>query len=170
MTRTAALDIRAATDADVAVLEALWPSGPTRLHQRRFELQEQGLSTYLIAWRGTTPVGSCSIRWSGCAAPEVRARLGAVPELNGLQVLPPELRGQGIGTAMISFVERAVRSRGIPQVGLGVDNENPRAAALYERLGYRDVGCRYLDRYFYLTPDGERHDVADPCRFLVKDL
>ncbi|MEX5637788.1 hypothetical protein [Parafrankia sp. FMc2] len=32
------------------------------------------------------------------------------------------------------------------------------------------TGCRYLDRYYYLDDEGHRHDVADPARFLVKQL
>ncbi|WP_405749578.1 hypothetical protein [Streptomyces sp. NBC_01411] len=45
-----------------------------------------------------------------------------------------------------------------------------RAASLYLRLGYHETGCRYLDRYHYLDDEGLRHEVADPCRFLVKQL
>jgi hypothetical protein len=66
--------------------------------------------------------------------------------------------------------EQLARSRGLSRIGLGVDDGNPRAAALYLRLGYRETGCRYLDRYSYVSPDGVTHEVADPCRFLVKPL
>ncbi len=37
-------------------------------------------------------------------------------------------------------------------------------------MGYRESGYRYLDRYSYVTPDGQRPHVRDPCRFLVKPL
>ena len=53
---------------------------------------------------------------------------------------------------------------------MGVDDHNMRTAALYLRLGYRDTGCRYLDRYRYVDDHGVRHEVADPCRFLVKAI
>jgi hypothetical protein len=47
---------------------------------------------------------------------------------------------------------------------------NPRAAALYRRLGYTETNCSYLNRYHYIDEHGVRHDVADPARFLVKTL
>src|ERR1035441_8102637 len=83
---------------------------------------------------------------------------------------PGSLRSRGIGTAIIRAAEALARERGCGQIGLGVDDDNPRAAALYLRLGYQETGYRYLDRYYYLEDHGHRHDVADPARFLVKDL
>ncbi|WFE48320.1 hypothetical protein [Verrucosispora sp. WMMD1129] len=53
---------------------------------------------------------------------------------------------------------------------MGVGEDNARAFALYLRLGYEDTGFRYLDRYHYLDDRGTRHEVAEPCRFLVKSL
>src|ERR1022692_3556307 len=92
------------------------------------------------------------------------------PEINGLAVWPTGLRSHGIGTAIIGAAEALARERGRSQIGLGVDDDNPRAAALYLRLGYQETGRRYLDRYYYLDDNGHRHDVADPARFLVKNL
>ncbi|MDW6064051.1 hypothetical protein SAZ11_46495 [Streptomyces sp. FXJ1.4098] len=66
--------------------------------------------------------------------------------------------------------ENQARRRGHHRIGLGVDDQNHRAGSLYLRLGYRETGCRYLDRYHYLDDDGLRHEVADPCRFLIKQL
>jgi ribosomal protein S18 acetylase RimI-like enzyme len=90
--------------------------------------------------------------------------------LNGLQVWPAERQSHGIGTAIIRAAEARARERGYRQIGLGVADDNPRAAALYLRLGYLETGCRYLDRYHYLDDRGRRHDVADPARFLVNQL
>ena len=55
-------------------------------------------------------------------------------------------------------------------VGLGVGDDNPRAADLYLHLGYAETGCRYLDRYEITDGSGARQTMADPCRFLVKNL
>ncbi|GGP57125.1 hypothetical protein GCM10010231_30150 [Streptomyces sindenensis] len=154
------------------MLERHMPSpGRTRRHAARFDRQEQGLATFLTAWaEGDVPVGTAQILWRGCAAPEVQARFPGCPELNGLGIWPPELRSRGIGTALIRAAEERVRAAGHPLVGLGVDDDNARAAALYLRIGYRETGCRYLDRYAYIDDDGVRHEVADPARFLVKEL
>lgn len=144
--------------------------GRTRRHAARFDRQERGLSTFLTAWADDVPVGSAQILWQGCAAPEVRARFPDCPELNGLAIWPPDLRSRGIGTALIRAAEQRVHGAGHALIGLGVDDDNHRAAALYLRIGYRETGCRYLDRYVFLDADGVRQEVADPARFLVRDL
>jgi hypothetical protein len=55
-------------------------------------------------------------------------------------------------------------------MGLGVGDDNPRAAALYLRLGFAETAIRYLDRWTATDDAGNRRDFAYPCRFLVKDL
>ncbi|MEU2798161.1 GNAT family N-acetyltransferase [Streptomyces sp. NPDC007117] len=164
--------IRLCRAADLDVLERHMPSpGRTRRHAARFDRQEQGLSAFLTAWADDdVPVGTAQVLWQGCAAPEVQARFPGCPELNGLGIWPPELRSRGIGTALIRAAEERVRDAGHALVGLGVDDDNHRAAALYLRIGYRETGCRYLDRYAHLDDNGVRHEVADPARFLVKEL
>ena len=49
----------------------------------------------------------------------------------------PAARGLGIGTRLLSEVTAIARSRGKRYVRLDVIDTNPRAQALYERLGYR---------------------------------
>ncbi len=163
--------VRPCREADLEPLERYLPSpGRTRRHAARFDRQERGLAAFLTAWADDVPVGTAQILWQGCAAPEVRARFPGCPELNGLSVWPPELRSRGIGSALIAAAEERVRAAGHPLIGLGVDDDNHRAAALYARIGYRETGCRYVDRYAYLDDEGVRHEVADPARFLVKEL
>ncbi|MYW99402.1 MULTISPECIES: GNAT family N-acetyltransferase [unclassified Streptomyces] len=167
----APVHIRPCRAADLGPLERHMPSpGRTRRHAARFDRQEQGLSTFLTAWADDVPVGTAQVLWQGCAAPEVQARFPGCPELNGLGIWPPELRSRGIGTALIRAAEERVRAAGHPLIGLGVDDDNGRAAALYLRIGYRETGCRYQDRYAYLDDDGVRHEVVDPARFLVREL
>ena len=48
----------------------------------------------------------------------------------------PELQSLGIGTHLMAELEDRVRSRGHSVAWLGVELENVRARALYERLGY----------------------------------
>jgi hypothetical protein len=54
-------------------------------------------------------------------------------------------------------------------MGLGVGDHNPRATALYERLGYRPAVV-FVDHWGSLDAGGVRHERADSCVFLVKDL
>lgn len=53
-------------------------------------------------------------------------------------------RGSGLGTQLVSFAEQRI-FREFPNVFLCVSSYNPRARALYDRLGYRLVG--ELDNY-----------------------
>ena len=152
---------------DIAVLDRLLPSySVDGNHRRRFARQEAGESTYLIPWLDGRPVGHAEVRWTGCAAPEVPA---GCPEINGLFVWPQALRSRGIGAALVREAERLARRRGIDVMGLGVGDGNPRAAALYARLGYRPT-VTYVDRHAHLDAEGVRHEHADPCVFLVKEL
>jgi ribosomal protein S18 acetylase RimI-like enzyme len=48
----------------------------------------------------------------------------------------PALRSCGIGTILIEAAEQRIRARGLYRAELGVEEINPRARALYERLGY----------------------------------
>lgn len=51
-----------------------------------------------------------------------------------------ELQGLGLGTHLIEEAEKRIRERGLDTATIGVEDNNPRARALYERLGYRPVG------------------------------
>ena len=55
--------------------------------------------------------------------------------MNYLAVAPRH-RGRGFGRALVEHVERLLRERGCPKVGLLVRNSNKEAAKFYRRLGY----------------------------------
>jgi ribosomal protein S18 acetylase RimI-like enzyme len=57
--------------------------------------------------------------------------------IHGL-VLGPSFRGQGIGTQVLTDLERE-HSGGVDALELGVHASNEGARALYERLGYRTI-------------------------------
>src|SRR5262245_11292788 len=59
--------------------------------------------------------------------------------LSRLSVLP-EWRGQGLAGCLIGEVEAAARTAGRERVALGVRIALPGNIALFERLGYREVG------------------------------
>ena len=50
------------------------------------------------------------------------------------------LQSCGIGTILIRAAEQRIRGRGLHRAELGVEECNPRARALYERLGYVAYG------------------------------
>ena len=58
------------------------------------------------------------------------------PTISDLYVAP-HLRSRGIGSALIAVMEDMAASLGYTRIYMGVDPiENPRALALYQRLGY----------------------------------
>lgn len=160
------IDVRPCTAEDLAALEAWDPTGNTRTHAMRCGHQQAGTSTYLLATlQGTGQlVGSCEVRWNGNAEQSVPRE----PEINGLQVLPESMQSQGIGTQLVHAAEEAARRRGCETIGLGVNDPRPRA--LYLRLGYRDTGLTYTDRYTWIDGDHQEHHVADECQWLSKRL
>lgn len=60
-------------------------------------------------------------------------------------------RGNGLGSALIRAAAAWARATGIEMLLLGVLDTNPRARALYTRLGFRETG--YIPR-FVKYPDG----------------
>ena len=50
-----------------------------------------------------------------------------------------EMRGLGIGTKLLHHLEHSARQNGIYKITLEVINTNPRAEALYQSLGYREI-------------------------------
>ncbi|WP_243042704.1 GNAT family N-acetyltransferase [Dyella sedimenti] len=54
----------------------------------------------------------------------------------------PALRGQGVGRALIDWLADAAREAGRRRLALDVSTSNPRAEALYRRLGFIVVGER----------------------------
>ncbi|AZQ33418.1 GNAT family N-acetyltransferase [Streptomyces cyaneochromogenes] len=123
----------------------------------------------MVAWLEGRPVGHVEIRRIGCDAPAVRTAWPGCPEINGLGVWPEELRSRGIGSALVRAAEDLARERGITVVGLGVAKDNPRAAALYARLGCQPL-IDYHDRWSYEGAGGVLREWVDACAFLVEDL
>ncbi|KAF1845599.1 acyl-CoA N-acyltransferase [Cucurbitaria berberidis CBS 394.84] len=60
--------------------------------------------------------------------------------------LHERLRGRGLGSNLIKFVEHAARYCGISKVMLTVFTANEGAKALYEKLGYTEDICSPTDR------------------------
>jgi ribosomal protein S18 acetylase RimI-like enzyme len=75
------------------------------------------------------------------------------------------LQSLGIGTRLIGELERATRREGRRRAELTVELDNPRASALYRRLGYVEVGPA-LDHW---PVAGGRTYVA-ACTRLARDL
>lgn len=62
---------------------------------------------------------------------------GREAEISELIVLEA-YRGYGVGTAMIQYLVNVARQIPVWRIAIGVMADNPRALALYERLGFTD--------------------------------
>lgn len=79
----------------------------------------------------------------GCVFYEVE---GTHIDLSRLSVLPQH-RNQGIGGALINYVEEQARRLQVPSVQLGVRLVLPKLMKYYERLGYRVIEYRTHEGY-----------------------
>jgi ribosomal protein S18 acetylase RimI-like enzyme len=82
-----------------------------------------------------------------------------IAEISDLMVAEP-YRNVGIGSAMIRYLEDVLRKRNYPRVEIGAALSNPRAIALYRRLGFVDE--RIVDLDFGRGPE--------PVLYLLKIL
>lgn len=148
------MEIRRCTRADAVAIAAHEPPGKDYA-LRTFEAQESGRCLYLVAWLGDRPVGSGQLEW------------GEVPELKNLQV-DADLRGMGIGSALMAEAESAAAPRGVVTVGVGDDN--PDARRLYLRRGYSPTGRTETCSYEYVDDAGVRRSATETCEYLEKCL
>ncbi|MCC5032815.1 GNAT family N-acetyltransferase [Streptomyces sp. WAC 00631] len=84
-------------------------------------------------------------------------------------VVLPALRSCGLGTMLIRAAEQRIRDRGLCRAELAVEESNPRARALYERLGYVAYGRR-PDAWDQEGPNGliSRHETV--CVLMRREL
>lgn len=86
----------------------------------------------LLAWEGARPVGvaTCFVGFSTFAA----RRLLNVHDLGVI----PEVRGRGVGRALLARAEQLARSLGCVKLSLEVLEDNALARGLYASFGFRD--------------------------------
>lgn len=111
-------------------LEALtWSGGPAHIRSmaRALERVEAGEVEYLVIRAPSgAPVSKLGIDY------REHAEAGTLSQF----ATHPQLRGRGLGTRLIQEGEERIRRRGVRWAMLGVEDDNPRARQLYERLGY----------------------------------
>ncbi|MEU3778364.1 GNAT family N-acetyltransferase [Streptomyces sp. NPDC032472] len=81
----------------------------------------------------------------------------------------PALQSRGLGSFLVRAAEDRIRARGLPRAELAVEDDNPRARALYERLGYAAFDRR-PDAWDEEAPDGSIRRYETMCTLMRKHL
>jgi ribosomal protein S18 acetylase RimI-like enzyme len=139
-----------------------------RLFRQAYEDMRTGTRHLLmIEYRPTGEmVGQVFIQWSS-SDPRYAdgARRGYLYALR----IKPAFQCRGLGTRMLNAAEDELRRRGMDTASIGVEKNNPRARALYERLGYR-ILADDPGRWSYLDHEGNIQEVLEPAWLMEKRL
>jgi ribosomal protein S18 acetylase RimI-like enzyme len=149
--------------------------------------------------RGLTPDDLPACAWSGISKPDLAAALDRASrgEIDYLVVCPPSglpvavggvdytlsagagtlyqltvhgaVQSCGIGTLLIGAAEQGIRARGLGRAELAVEQDNPRARALYERLGYVAYGSR-PEEWDEQAEDGSVSRYRTMCTLMRKEF
>ncbi len=117
------------------LLLAPWPPAQKRAFlDEQFALQHAHFvkthrkGDFRLVMQGGTPVGRFYFNRSG-------------PEWVLIDILlAPEMQAAGLGSALVGWLQQAASDAGADRLRLSVAYTNPRAQALYRRLGFADAG------------------------------
>lgn len=140
-----------------------WSGSSTHLRAVAKELDRvaAGVAEYLAvcADRTNLPVAIGGVDY------ERAAGAGTIHQLATL----PALQSCGLGTVLIGAAEDRIRQRGLARAELGVEHNNWRARALYERLGFVAFDDR-PDAWDEEAADGTIRRYETICTIMAKDL
>jgi aminoglycoside 6'-N-acetyltransferase I len=121
----------------VRLRNALWPDCPAERHALEIE--------QLLASDGVVPLARVGNELAGFAEVSIRrdhvdgTSVSPVPYLEGWFVAE-KFRGQGIGRALIEFVENWARQRGFTELASDAELWNNESIRLHGLLSFREVG------------------------------
>jgi len=131
--------IRPARLSDVPGLHKYcWPARPFTsiydlvLRAERYALDKRGLGVVIAGKDNVIRAYGQVMAWPTCG------------EISDVMV-SEAYRGQGYGTAIIQTLSRAALHMGIQEIEIGAALSNPRAVALYRRLGFEDSHTMMLN-------------------------
>ncbi len=161
--------IRPIEEQDLPALE--W--GETYIHFRRlfrqaYEDMRIGTRQLLMMEHRTTGemIGQVFIQWSSS---DPRYADGAKRGYLYALRVKPAFQNRGLGTRILEAAEEELRRRGMTTASIGVEKNNPRARALYERRGYRIIADD-PGRWSYVDHEGNIQEVLEPAWLMEKSI
>jgi GNAT superfamily N-acetyltransferase len=163
--------IRLATWDDLPALLSLeWSVHVTGTFADRLMYQDTGHMEFLLAVLPVGIVGQMLLKWDGPEDPVLRLHLPLCAEIEDF-VVAPDVRGTGIGGAMLDVAARHAGAHGSSRLGLAVVVENTGARALYERHGFHAMPRSAHDvTWLMLNDDGSSHLERATCIYMMKDV
>lgn len=138
------LKVRLCEESDLPSLRAREALPEARLADQHFAQQNQGEYFFAVAFRDDLPMGSVVLD----------CRTGPLqPEMKNLWV-NPDARRQGVGSALVTFIEDLGEAQKFEEIFFGIDPENPSAIPMYLELGYAPTGQHRDVAYVSVEPDG----------------
>ncbi|MGW0228058.1 N-acetyltransferase family protein [Actinopolymorpha singaporensis] len=157
---TMPLTVRDMTEADLPELACFYSRFYLEKMPAELERARTGVVDHLVVCTPAgVPVGKGAINWDEIPGAGVISTLS----------VRVELRSVGIGTVLIRAAEERIRARGLSRAEIGAEENNPRARALYERLGYVAYGCEPAS-WDQEDSDGTVRKYETTCTLLRKDL
>lgn len=150
--------VRDAKEADIPSFVEIKGAGSTALHRDRLRDAQDGCLRYLVLVLNAEIIGFAVLvfrrpaSWSDADDPR------HLPQIVDLQVAET-WQGQGYGSAFVHAIERIATAAGFRELYLGVDPlNNPRAYALYRRLGYEPLQSEpYREHWEFRDSAGQVH-------------
>ena len=149
-----ALAIRPCKERDLDHFGAFGSPEHVRYCSQQYGRGADALTILVAADENDVPVGKAHLDFEIRALERTAVLIAAA--------VTPAAQGHGIGTSLIGAAEELVCSRGFAAIVLGVEDSNPRARRLYERLGYEAFA---RDEFEYLGAP-----VPNPGIWMRKEL
>jgi GNAT superfamily N-acetyltransferase len=163
--------VRDAEEADLPALIAIKGDGSEAVHRDCLREAQGGGFRFLVLLRGQEVIG---FAWLVSRRPAYWSDANDtqhLPQIVDLEVAESE-RGQGYGSAFIRAIESEAARAGYDQLYIAVEPaSNPRAYALYQRLGYQQLQSEpYLKAWEFTDSGGNRHQGEDWIVDMAKPL
>jgi GNAT superfamily N-acetyltransferase len=165
------ITVRDASEVDVPALTVIKGEGTEALHCDRLRAAQDADFRYLVLEVQDELIGfACLVGCRPASWPDADAS-ARLPHLQDLRVKETH-RGHGYGSAFIRAIERVAADTGARQLYLSVEPvHNPRAYALYQRLGYQQLQSEpYLQLWEFTDSVGTVHRGEDWVVDMVKEI